>query len=593
MKNNQTVKVNTLAIAIAVVLFGGVSGCNDKAKTSTTVKDNAYYKSMAESLVAKMTTDEKLNMLVGPGYSIDYTVGAAVINTSDVVNLKNDTPGAVGYINGVSNATSGLDIPATILADGPAGIRINKPPKNGDSGTYYTTAFPVGTLLASTWDPEIAKEVGEAAGNEAKEYGIDFWLAPGMNIQRNPLNGRNFEYYSEDPLISGVIASAVVSGTQSEGVGTTIKHFVANNSETNRMKVNNIISPRALREIYLRGFEYAVENAQPWALMTTYNKVNGAYTGQRADLLTGILRNEWGFHGLVMSDWWAGDDSLAMVKAGNDLIQAGGTNLATGEQSLDVLKTAYANGQLSSDIITRDTVHILTQALKTPTHQNYALSNNPDLNAHAKIAKKAAKEGIVLLKNDSSTLPIATSKTIASFGITQINTLKGGSGSGDVISAYVRNIIDGLSNQFSVDLNLKAFYESYFAGNKKSAIDAVGTNTIISCTEPSLSIDEVNTYALANDIAVISIGRMSGEGNDRKNEKGDYLLSDTEQSLIDNVSTAFHNQRKKVVVVLNVTGVIDTSTWKDKVDAILLTYLPGQEAGDAIVSLPHNRTSYF
>ena len=382
----QKLKLSVVAVAVSIGLAGTLAGCNGDSNNSSTTtsveKDTAYYKAMAESLVAKMTTDEKLNMLVGPG-----------MGNENVTNLKSDTSGVAGYINGVLNTTTGLDIPASKLADGPAGIRIS-PTRDGDSGTYYATGFPVGTLLASTWNAELVKEVGAAAGNEAKEYGVDFWLAPGMNIQRNPLNGRNFEYYSEDPLVTGTIAAAVVSGAQSEGIATTIKHFAANNSETNRMQVNNIVSPRALREIYLRGFQYTVENAQPWALMTSYNKVNGTYTGQRTDLITNILRDEWGYQGLVMSDWFAGDDSVAMIKAGNDLVQPGATNFVTGEQSLDVLKAAYANKQLSDDIINRDAVHILTQALKTPTNNNYTASNNPDLNAHAALAKAAAEEAL-------------------------------------------------------------------------------------------------------------------------------------------------------------------------------------------------------
>ena len=571
---NQKTKLSFIAILVSTTL-ASIAGCNNDGSSSNSIpiiKDNAYYKSMAESLVAKMTVDEKLNMLVGPGYG-----------GSGPTNAKAEVAGSAGYINGVLNTTSGLDIPASVLADGPAGVRIS-PTRDGESGTYYATGFPIGTLLASTWDPELVKEVGVAAGNEAKEYGVDFWLAPGMNIQRDPLNGRNFEYYSEDPLISGLIASAVVAGAQSEGIATTIKHFAANNSETNRMNVNNIISPRALREIYLRGFQYAVKSSQPWALMTSYNKINGTYAGQRFDLVTNILRDEWGYQGLVMSDWFAGDDSVAMLKAGNDVVQPGGTNFVTGEQSLDVLKAAYANNQLSDDIINRDAIHTLTQVLKTPSNQNYAPSKNPDLNAHANLSKQAAKEGMVLLKNEAA-LPIATTKTIAAFGIAQLTTRKGGTGSGDVNTAYIKNIIDGLSGQFTVNDSLRTTYENWYNENRRAEWDPYHVNYTWQCEEAQLTTDQINTSATTDDVAVISISRIAGEAADRTATKGDYYLTDDESALIDNVSTAFHNQGKKVVVVLNVGGIVDTTAWKDKVDGILLAYMPGQEAGDAITDL--------
>lgn len=580
---NHKVKVTAVATAVSLVLFGLV-GCNSDSDntTPTITKDNAYYKAQAEALIAKMSADEKMNLLIGPGY--DMT--SFTINTAAVTNLKGAVDGTAGYISGVLNTNQGVDVAAAVLADGPAGIRIS-PTRNGESGTFYATGFPVGTLLASTWNVALAKEVGAAAGNEAKEYGVDFWLAPGMNIQRNPLNGRNFEYYSEDPLVAGAIAAAVTAGSQSEGVATTIKHFAANNSETNRMNVDNIISPRALREIYLRGFQYAVETAQPWALMTSYNKLNGAYTSQRADLVTQVLRDEWGYQGLVMSDWFAGDDPVAQLKAGNDLIQPGGVNFANGGNHTDYLtrvKTAFTNGDISEEVITSDATRILTQVLKTTTNQGVGGGNNPDLNAHAQISKQAAEEGMVLLKNDNQALPITPGKKIAAFGIAQINTLKGGTGSGDVHSAYVTSIADGLARQFTLDSALKSFYDDFFAANKQETTDGIGISTIVSCVEADVSATDIATYAANDDIAVITLSRNSGESADRTDSAGDYQLTTLETNLITNVATAFHAQGKKVVVVLNVAGVIDTG-WKDQVDGILLAYMPGQEAGDAVADL--------
>ncbi len=570
-----------LAIAIALA----TQGCNDNSSTApqAVVKDNAYYRALAEDMVAKMTHDEQLGMLVGPGYV--FSNGAFVTNLDALNNLKGDVPGSVGYINGVYNQESGLDIAASKLADGPAGVRIDST-RAGQSGTFHGTAFPVGTLLASTWDRDLVHKVGAAIGNEVKEYGLDVWLAPGMNIQRDPLNGRNFEYFSEDPLVSGVIGAAEVAGAQSQGVGTTIKHFIANNAETSRSSVDNIISPRAIREIYLRGFQYAEEHANPWAVMTGMNKVNGTYTGQWADLNTQVLRDEWGFEGFVMSDWWSGDGHYAdMIKSGNDLIEPGGPALPYGYgDALTGLQEAYAAGDLSADTIKQGAVRILTQVLKMPSNQGYVADNAPDLAGHAQLSRQAASDGMVLLKNELGSLPLARASKVASFGITQINTLKGGAGSGDVNAAYTVNIVDGLAQQFSVDPALADFYRTFFEQNKISS-DFNGLSTIISCPEPSLSRAEIDAYAAGNEVAVITLGRNSAQGSDRQNVKGDYLLSDVEQALVDDVSAAFHAAGKRVVVVLNTSGVMDTSAWKDKVDAILLAYMPGQEAGNAVADL--------
>ncbi|WP_349921811.1 beta-glucosidase family protein [Aeromonas veronii] len=572
-----------LAIAIALAL--ATQGCNDNSSEAPkeTVKDNAYYRSLAEGMVARMTHDEQLGMLVGPGYV--FANGAFEINSEALNNLKGDVPGSVGYINGVFNAESGLDIAASKMADGAAGVRIS-PTREGEGGTFHGTAFPVGTLLASTWDRDLVKQVGAAIGNEVKEYGLDVWLAPGMNIQRDPLNGRGFEYFSEDPLVSGVMGAAEVEGAQAQGVGTTIKHFIANNAETSRSIVDNIISPRAIREIYLRGFQYAEEHANPWAVMTAMNKVNGTYTGQWADLNTKVLRDEWGFEGFVVSDWWSGDGHYAdMIKSGNDLIEPGGPALPYGYgDALTGLQEAYAAGDLSAEEIKQGATRILTQVLKMPSNQGYVASNAPDLAGHARLSRQAASDGMVLLKNEQGSLPLAQGSKLASFGITQVNTLKGGAGSGDVNAAYTVNLVDGLGQQFSVDAGLADFYRTFFEQNKTSS-DFGGISTVVSCPEPALDASEIAAYAASNEAAVITLGRNSMQGQDRANAKGDYLLSDTELALIDEVSAAFHGLGKKVVVVLNTGGVMDTSAWQDKVDAILLAYMPGQEAGHAIADL--------
>ncbi|MNZ63185.1 Thermostable beta-glucosidase B [compost metagenome] len=248
------------------------------------------------------------------------------------------------------------------------------------------------------------------------------------------------------------------------------------------------------------------------------------------------------------------------------------------------MQEAYAAGDLSADDIRQGAVRILTQVLKMPSNQGVIASNAPDLAGHARLSRQAASDGMVLLKNEQGSLPLAKGIKLASFGITQVNTLKGGAGSGDVNAAYTVNVVDGLARQFSVDTGLADFYRTFFEQNKSTS-DFGGISTIVSCPEPSLSQVEIATYAASNDVAVITLGRNSAQGEDRLSGKGDYLLSDVEQTLIDDVSSAFHSLGKKVVVLLNIGGVMDTSAWQDKVDAILLAYMPGQEAGNAIADL--------
>lgn len=574
---NVKIRQSTLAVGIVIAIACSLSGCNDSNTTSSSTQDPEAYKKAAEDAVVKMTVDEKLNIVMAPGIDFAKTNTLGVVSANPVTNLKSDTLGTVGYINGVLNDK--LNIPAVKLADGPAGLRINYS-RPGDSGSYYATAWPIGSLLASSWDAALVEKVGRAIGEELKEYGIDIILAPGMNIQRDPLNGRNFEYYSEDPLLSGKIGAAMVKGIQANNVGATIKHFVANNSETNSHFVNAIVTPRALREIYLRGFEIAVEEAQPWVIMSSFNKVNGIYTNERSDLLTDILRNEWGFKGFVTSDWFAGTPETTAYKqllAGNDLIEPGG--------NLEALKSSFTNGDITEQQLNTNVVRILTQVFKTPSYKNYAFSNQPDLNSHATLARRAAAESMVLLKNQNAVLPLAKNQLLASFGITQINTIKGGTGSGEVNNQKTVTIAEGLSSQFTTNIALETLYGDYFTNNKVFHPGYYGIGSFTSCEEPDIDVSVIETAVQSSDVAVITLGRIAGEGADRTNSRGDYLLTETELKLIENVSAIFHEQGKSVVVVLNVSGVMDTAEWADKVDAILLAYLPGQEAGNAIADV--------
>ncbi|MFM5818969.1 beta-glucosidase family protein [Aeromonas sanarellii] len=566
-----TTKIKTVSLAVSLALAGLLVGCNQN-DSEPPVKDDAYYRGQAEALVAKLTLSEKLDLLSGPGYG----------SADGAINVKQDVAGVAGYINGVLRSADGIDIPALKLADGPAGLRISSE-RDGDSATYYATAWPIGSLLASSWDVNLVKSVGAAMGDEVRQYGVDILLAPGMNIQRNPLNGRNFEYYSEDPLLTGKIGAAMVNGVESNGVGTTIKHYFGNNSETSRNQINDIGEPRTFREIYLRGFQIAVDEAQPWAVMTSYNKVNGTYVNERKDAVTDVLRSEWKFDGLVMSDWFAGDvanNAYKQMLAGQDLIEPGNVK--------EQLQQSIEQGDLDEANVSEAAVHILTQVMKSPSYNQLAVSNSPDLAAHATLARQAGAESMVLLRNQAAALPIATTSKVASFGINQINTYKGGTGSGDVNAASTTTIAQGLAARFPVSEALQAYYSDFYENNKVYHEGQFGAKGYYTCAEADVGTELaslITTAASEQDAAVISIGRQAGEGADRSSGKGDYLLGDDELALIDAVSSAFHAQSKKVVVVLNVNGVIDTAQWRDKVDAVLLAYMAGQETGNAVADV--------
>lgn len=528
-------------------------------------------KNSVKEVIAAMTLEEKAQLVVG-ATEINQTTS----EHGTIINYSNQkVPGAAGIMAAIPR----LGIPAIILSDGPAGVRINSTRKENKGKTYYATAFPVGISLASTWDPKLVEKVGEAFGNEVKEYGIDVLLAPGINIHRNPLNGRNFEYYSEDPLVSGKIAAAIVRGIQSNGVGTSVKHFVANNQEANRNGVNEIISERALREIYLKGFRIAVEESDPWTVMSSYNKVNGKFTAESKELLTTILRDEWNFKGFVMSDWGGGRDRPGMIKAGNDLIMPGRPGQS------DQIIEAVRNGSLNILDLNASVTRILNIILKSPTFKKYNYSDAPDLKAHAEMVRIAAADGMVLLKNKNAALPFASAvKKIAVFGNTSFKTIAGGMGSGDVNKAYVVSVIKGIENAgFTAEPNLKNTYLQYFTKDSTAQMQA-GSKWAKAAKELILEDNIILKESESSDIALITIGRNSGETKDRDLEKNYHLLA-SEVAQIKSIASAFHLKGKKVVVVLNVAGVIDMKDWQDYADAILLAWQPGQEAGNSVADI--------
>ncbi len=522
---------------------------------------------------AAMTLEEKARLLVGmgmriPGLPANFAQGPVVGQTEDRV------PGAAG----TTAAIERLGIPTIVLADGPAGLRIS-PERPAEAQTFYCTAFPIATLLASTWDSELVHQVGEAMGKEVKEYGVDIILAPGMNIQRNALGGRNFEYYSEDPLLTGKMAAAMVNGIQSNGVGTSIKHFAANNHETNRNTINVKVNQRALREIYLRGFEIAVKASKPWTVMSSYNKLNGIYTSQSADLLQKILRQDWGYEGVVMTDWFGGDNPVEQMRAGNDLLMPGTP------QQLKSIVEAVQTGALDEKHLDENASNMLALIKKTPAFQSYPFSNQPDLKAHAVVARQAAAEGMVLLQNKHQALPLTSGKAIAAFGNHAYDLISGGTGSGDVNEAYTIPLPEGLQEAgFKLDKLLQANYEAYLKAEKAK----YPTGRPFFLPPPAIAemtvSEEILESAAGADYALIAIGRISGEFADRKTED-DFYLSTAERALIRQVSQLFRAQNKPVIAVLNIGGPIEVASWRDEVDAILLAWLPGQEAGYALADV--------
>lgn len=525
-----------------------------------------------DKVISAMTLDEKLDMVIGAA-GIDTDASSTIGSSAERV------PGAAGQLNAIPR----LGIPAIVVADGPAGVRIN-PTREGTKQTFYCTHFPVATVVSSTWNTELANQIGKAMGDETRHYGVDVLLAPATNIMRNPLNGRNFEYYSEDPLLAGKICAAVVNGVQSNGVGTSVKHFALNNQETNRTSNNVIGSPRTFREIYLKPFEIVVKEAQPWTIMTSYNKINGTMSSERADLVTEILRHEWGFNGMVMTDWFGGQFAEAQMQAGNDLLMPGK------KSQREELKKAIVNGHMSLEIIDRNIRHILEFIMKTPTFKGIEADNNPDLKAHATVTRNAATEGMVLLKNDGNVLPLeGSTKKVAVFGRTAYDFIAGGTGSGDVNHAYVISLTEGLKNAgLKIDKTVQKAYEKYIPAAKaaqKSDTELIGQfmpKKLID--EMQIADDMLAKAAKDNDMAIITIGKTSGEFLDRK-VSSNFNLTMAEHSMINGVCDEFHKAGKKVVVILNVCGPVETASWTSKPDAILNVWLPGQEGGNSVADV--------
>ena len=531
-----------------------------------------------DAIVAAMTLEEKVSLIVGAHDSDNQPAGETMIGYQEKI-----VPGAAGTTIGIPR----LGIPATVFTDGPAGVRISEQRK-GTSRTYYATGFPIATALASTWDVDLVYQTTKAMGNETLEYGCDVLLAPGTNIHRHPLCGRNFEYFSEDPVLSGKMSAAYINGVQSEGVGTSIKHFVANNQETLRMYNDSRVGERVLREIYLRPFEIALQESNPWTVMSSYNKLNGTFTQENHWLLTELLRDEWGYDGVVVTDWTGTRNTVAQVAAGNDHLQPGT------DQQVQDLVAAAKRGDISMDDINRAVRRMLQFIVKTPRFKGYKYSDAPDLAAHAALVRQCGSECMVLLKNQHSSLPMKSGCKVSLFGITSYDMIAGGTGSGDVHKAYISQLSDALEAQgFMLDEELKNLYTNYksYAVSKRLATYGNGGEWQQPLLGEALVDREViDRQAMANDIAVITLGRTAGEAADRK-ITDDFNITEVERLLLSDVCDAFHLQGKAVVVILNTSGAMETASWKHSADAILMTWQPGQEVGNSIADVLSGRVN--
>lgn len=555
---------STLTKLIVGISFGlALGGCNEPQESELPRLGN----SPVEEVVAAMTLEEKVKLLSSNGFQ---------------------QPGNSGGIMTLGHVTYGvprLGIPKIVFSDGPAGIHFSEKVKDEKPAT----TFPSATTLASTWNTNLMHDVGFALGHEAKEYGIDILLVPGMNAHRHPLGGRAFEYYSEDPLISGKMAASYVNGLQSNGVGTSVKHFVANEQETFRNVLNTHVSERALRELYLKSFKIAIQEAHPWSVMTSLNAINGQSASESEALLDTILRQEWGFDGFVMTDWYGGKDAIAQVIAGNDLLTPGDStkDVTPGKENQEkMILEGIKSGQLAESKLDRNVTRFLKAILKSQTFKGYEQSNAPDLATNARISYKAAAEGIVLLKNKAGVLPFSADSLVALYGNSSVQLIPVGKGSGFVWSQY-DNPIDGAFQSKGITINndLLDQYREYLAtyheeNPEKSHIEELFDPTPVA---PEMIVDRqlILSQAKEYDIAVITLGRVAGENVD--NKESYFEISENEHALINTVAEAYHSQNKHVVVVLNTAGVIDVASWESKVDAILIPWLPGQEGGNVIV----------
>ena len=482
-------------------------------------------------VVNELTEDEKISLVVG-----NYG--------------EQPVPGNAGSTTPVPR----LLIPALSLADGPQGVRCGE----------QTVWYPSCQLTASTWDEELIERVGAAIGSDCVATGVDVILGPGMNIQRLAVGGRNFEYFSEDPLLTGKAGAAYSRGVASQGAAVSLKHFATNNQETNRGSVSAEINDRALFEIYLRGYAYAIAEGKVQTVMSSYNKINGRYTSVSGDLLKTVLRKNFGFRGLVMSDWGSGGSVTDKVRAGNDLTEPGT------EAQAEELKNSLEKGILYQTNLDEACANILKVVANSKAYEGLLGGkkrgeNEIEYEKNRATALAAAESGMVLLKNEGNALPLEKNTKLALMGLRAYNPIYGGGGSGIVFSAKQESIESALYDDgFILDPTLAMWY---------------GVSD-----KPRKEFDEyIVTAAESCAAAVIVIGRETSEGEDMKPGEGGFLLTENEKTCILKASEAFRAAGKKTIVILMTGNPVETDSWKDRADAILWCGMAGETLGKALV----------
>jgi beta-glucosidase len=420
------------------------------------------------------------------------------------------------------------------------------------------------------------------------DYGLDCLLAPSINLMRNALCGRNHEYYSEDPVVVGKIAGAYINGIQSRGVSACIKHFAVNNQETNRNNNDSRLTTRPLRELYLKGFEIAIKESQPWTLMTSYNKVNGLYTCEDKALNEDILRDEWGFKGVVMSDWNAGKDAVASMLAGNDMMQPGQ------ESQYKAILEAAKSGKLPEEILNRNVKRILEFVVKTHSFAGYNFPNTTDLKGHAQVDRTIGAEGIVLLKNQN-VLPIENIQKVALYGTTSYDMVPAGMGFGATGTGYYCvSMVEGLRNAgIQPDKSLIAQYQKHLASEGKRLFPngkpPFSLTPLARAEEFVPSDEELAAQVRDNDIAILTLGRTTGEGADRR--IAEFNLKNKEGQLIEQVAKAYHAAGKKLIVILNICSPMETASWSAQADAVICAFEPGEEVGNCVTDVLTGRVN--
>lgn len=448
-------------------------------------------------------------------------------------------------------AVERLGLPHITVSDGPHGVRRAIDPTSLINESHPATCYPVAAALAATWDKELMFELGQALGDECRALDVDVLLGPGINIKRSPLCGRNFEYFSEDPVLAGELSARLIQGVQSKGIGTSLKHFAVNNQETRRFTVDAVVDERTLHEIYLTGFEIAVKQGQPWTVMCAYNSVNGYLCSEHTYLLTDILRERWGFEGFVVSDWGAVRDRLPSLRAGLDLQMPGPSPHGV----RDVVE-AVTSGALDEAVLNRTVERLLTIILRA---QQTPKGGSINIESHHALARRIAAEAVVLLKNEGDLLPLTGDETVAAIGKAALTPVFQGGGSSHVKPTRVDAPLELLKERAEVH-----FVEG---DNLKSDVN----HTLIT---------EAVSAARAADVAVLFIAlpaQIESEGYDRR----DLNLTPHQTALIQAVAAA----QPRTIVVLNNGSAVNMRPWIDAVPAVVEAWLPGQAGAGAVMDV--------